>query len=76
MTTTNIPLPTLDWSNKNKQEAFGEWVDFITSYFIINNVEERLKNNYVLLSTGPNSREIINSALIIAEEKEKFGKRV
>ena len=32
MATTTIPLPTLDWSNENKQEAFSEWVDFTTAY--------------------------------------------
>ena len=53
MATTNFLLLTLDWLNKNKQEAFSKWVDFMTSYFIINNVEERLKYNYILLSTGP-----------------------
>ena len=42
----------------------------MTSYFIINNVEERLKHNYILLSTGPKGREIINNALLTAEQKE------
>ena len=70
MATTNIPLPTLDWSNENKQEAFNEWVNFMTFYFIINNVEERLKHNYILLNTGPKALEIINNTLLTAELKE------
>ena len=74
MSTTNVPLSTLDWSNENKQEAFSEWVDFMTSYFIINNVEERLKHNYILLSTGPKGREIISNALLTAEQKENSEK--
>ena len=74
--TTNMPLPILDCSNENKQEAFSEWADFMTSYFIINNVEERLKHNYILLSTGLKDREIINNALLTAEQKENSEKRV
>ena len=70
MTTTNILLLTLDWLNENKQEAFSEWFNFMTSYFIINNVEERLKHNYILLSTAPKGREIINNALLTAKQKE------
>ena len=31
MANTNMPLPTLDWSNENKQEAFCKWLDFMTS---------------------------------------------
>ena len=70
MATTNIQLPTLNWSNENKQEAFSEWVDFMTSYFIINNVEKRLKHNYILMNTGPKGQEIINNALFAAERKK------
>ena len=70
MTTTNISLPTLEWSNKNNQEAFSEWVDFMISYLIINNVKERLQHNYILLSTGPKGWEIINNALLTAKQKE------
>ena len=70
MAITNIPLPILDWSNENKQEAFSEWVDFMTSYLIINNVEEGLKHNYISLGTGPKDQEIINNALLTAEQKE------
>ena len=70
MAITNIPLPTLDWLNENKQKAFSEWVEFLTSYFIIKNVEERLKHNYIFLSTGPEDRKIINNALLTAEQKE------
>ena len=70
MTNTNILLLTLDCSNENKNEAFSEWVDFMTSYFIINNVEERLKYNYILLSTGLKDREIINNVMLTTEQKE------
>ena len=42
----------------------------MTSYFIINNEKERLKHNYILLSTGPKGREIINNALLTAKQKE------
>lgn len=38
-------MPILDWTNENKQEAFSEWVDFMNSYFIINNVVEEVKHN-------------------------------
>ena len=34
MATLNISL------NENKQEAFSEWVDAMTSYFVINSVKE------------------------------------
>ena len=70
MANTNIPLPTLDWSNENKLETFSEWLDFITSYFTINNVEEKLKYNYILLSTGPKDREFIKNAFLTTEQKE------
>ena len=70
MANTNIPLPTLDRSNENKQETFSEWLDFMTSYFTINNVEERLKYNYILLSTGRKGRELIKKVLFISEQKE------
>ena len=74
MATTNIPLPTLDWSNEKKLKAFSGWVDFMTSNFIINNVKERLKHNYILLSTGPKGREIIKNALLAADQKENSEK--
>ena len=34
----------------------------MTSYFIIYNVEERPKHNYILLSTGPKGREIMHGS--------------
>ena len=70
MANTNIPLPTLDWSNENKQEAFSEWLDFMTSYFIINNMEKRLKYNYILLSMGLKGCELIKNALLTTEQKQ------
>lgn len=36
---------------EDKGEAYKEWADFMASYFIINNKEEKMKYNYVLLST-------------------------
>ena len=59
-----IPIPTLDWSNENKLEAFNEWFNFMTTYFTINNEETRLKYNYALLSTEPKGRELIKNALL------------
>lgn len=67
---SNIALPVLDWSNENKHEAFSEWVDFMSSYFIINKVEEKLKYNYILLSTGPKGRELLKNAQLTSEQKE------
>lgn len=52
----------LDWTNENKHEAFSEWVDFMSSYFIIHNVEEKLKHNYILISTGPKGHKVIKNA--------------
>ncbi len=41
MVNSNISLSMLDWTNENKHEAFSEWVDFMSSYFVIHNVEEK-----------------------------------
>ena len=60
----------LDWTNENKHEAFSEWVDFMSSYFVIHNVEEKLKHNYILISTGPKGREVIKNAQLTTEQKE------
>ena len=68
--TSNISLPMLDWTNENKHEAFGEWVDFMSSYFVIHNLEEKLKHNYILTSTGPKGREVIKNAQLTIEQKE------
>lgn len=35
----------------------------MSSYFLINNVENKLKNNYILLSTGQKGQEIKNAQL-------------
>ena len=59
MVTSNISLPILDWTNGNKQEAFCEWVDFMTSDFVINSIKEKLKYSYILLSIGPKDRDVI-----------------
>ena len=42
----------------------------MTSYFTINNLEERLKYNYILLSTGPKGHELIKNALLTTKQKE------
>ena len=60
----------LDWTNENKHEAFSEWVDFMSSYFVIHNVEEKLKHNYILISTGPKGREVIKNTQLTTEQKE------
>ena len=60
----------LDWTNENKHEAFSEWVDFMSSYFVIHNVEEKLKHIYILISTGPKGREVIKNAQLTTEQKE------
>ena len=70
MATSNISLPMLDWTNENKHETFSEWVDFMSSYFVIHNVEEKLKRNYILISTGPTRREVIKNAQLTTEQKE------
>ena len=70
MATSNISLPMLDWTNENKHEAFSEWVDFMSSYFVIHNVEEKLKHNNILISTGPKGREVIKNAQLMTEQKE------
>ena len=70
MATSNISLPVLDWTNENKHEAFSEWVDFMSSYFVIHNVEEKLKHNYILISMGPKGREVIKNAQLTTEQKE------
>ena len=68
--TSNISLPMLDWTNENKHEAFSEWVDFMSSYFVIHNVEEKLKHNYILISPGPKGHEVIKNAPLTTEQKE------
>ena len=60
----------LDWTNENKHEAFSEWVDFMSSYFVIHNVEEKLKHNYILISTEPKGREVIKNAQLTTEQKK------
>ena len=70
MVTSNISLPMLDLTNENKHEAFSEWVDFMSSYFVIHNVEEKLKHNYILISTGPKGRKVIKNAQLTTEQKE------
>ena len=72
MANTNIPLSTLDWSNENKLEASSKWFDFMTSYFTITNVEERLKYNYILLSTGPEGRELTKNSVLATEQLESL----
>ena len=43
----------------------------MTSKFTINSMEERLKYDYILLNTGPKSRELIKNALLTTELKER-----
>ena len=42
----------------------------MTSYFTINNMEERLEYNYISLSMGPKGRELIKNLLLTTEQKE------
>ena len=41
----------------------------MSPYFTINNVEERLKYNYILLSTGSKGRELIKNTLLTTEKE-------
>ncbi|GFR92762.1 hypothetical protein ElyMa_004361400 [Elysia marginata] len=54
-----ISLPYLDWDNPNKQKAFDEWKDFMSSYLTINKVAKAEMWNYILLSTGPKGRDLL-----------------
>ena len=69
MATSNISLPMLDWMNENKHEAFSEWVDFMSSYFVIHNGEEKLKHKNILISMGPKGRKVIKNAQFTTEQK-------
>ena len=42
----------------------------LSSYFVIHNLEEKLKHNYILISTGPKGREVIKNAQLTTEQKE------
>lgn len=42
---SKFPLLILEWPNEIKREAFIEWVDFMSFYFI--KIDEKLKYNLV-----------------------------
>ena len=48
----------------------------MSSYFVIHNVEEKLKHNYILISTGPKGSEVIKNAQLTTEQKKKNSKNV
>ncbi|GFO10138.1 hypothetical protein PoB_003664300 [Plakobranchus ocellatus] len=64
-----IPLPYLDWDNPNKQKAFHEWQDFMTSYLTIHKIENENHWNYILISSGPKGRDLLLASNISSEEK-------
>ncbi|GFR67010.1 hypothetical protein ElyMa_000242800 [Elysia marginata] len=70
-----IPLPYLDWDNPNKQKAFDEWKDFVSSYLTINKIAKTEMWNYILLSTGPKGRDLL-LASGISEEGKKYPENV
>lgn len=53
-----VPLPLLNWDATNPNDAFVEWKDFLTSYFVINDVAEDKKWHYILLSAGQRGHEL------------------
>ncbi|GFR81310.1 hypothetical protein ElyMa_000601300 [Elysia marginata] len=65
-----IPLPYLDWDNPNKQKAFDEWKDFMSSYLTINKIAKAEMWNYILLSTGPKGRDLLLASGISEEGKK------
>ena len=65
-----IPLPNLNWDCKDQTLAFNEWKDFLDSYFVIQNVEEKKKWHYVLLSSGSRGRELWHNWSLSQAEKE------
>ncbi|GFR64002.1 hypothetical protein ElyMa_005496200 [Elysia marginata] len=65
-----IPLPYLDWDNPNKQKAFDEWKDFMSSYLTINKIVKAEMWNYILLSTGPKGRDLLLASGISKEGKK------
>jgi len=64
-----IQLPQLDWDRDNEQTSFLEWKEFMQSYFVINNVDDKIKYHYILLSAGTKGRELVQSAKLSDPDK-------
>ena len=64
---SSVPLPTLNWEAAD--HAFEEWYDFLSSYFVINNVSDDKKYHYILLSACHKSHELWKTWMLSADEK-------
>ena len=63
-TNLGVPLPELNWDLRDQTYAFSEWKSFLSSYFVINDVENEKKWHYILLSAGTKGHELWNSSVL------------
>lgn len=60
----------LNWDAADQNDAFEEWYDFLSSYFIINGVSDEKKYHYILLSAGHKGHELWKTWMLSDEEKK------
>ena len=65
-----VPLPMLDWDNREQAYAYSEWHSFLRSYFIINNIKEENKWHYILISSGTRGHKLMDSWNISDADKK------
>ena len=65
-----VPLPMLDWENREQAYAYGEWHNFLSSYFIINGIKEENKWHYILISSGTRGHKLMDSWNISDTDKK------
>ena len=75
MSTTNsgssVPLPTLNWDAADQMDAFEEWKDFMSSYFVINNVSDDKQYHYIILSAGHKGHELWKTWMLSEADRKK-----
>ena len=67
---SGIPMPILEWDKINKQKAYQSWKDFLTSYLTIHKVDPADQWNYILISSGPRGRDLLESKQISEADKK------
>ena len=70
-TASAVPLPTLNWDAADPSDAYIEWKDFMTSYFVISDIAEEKKWHYILLSAGQRGHELWKTWSLSDDDKKK-----
>ena len=70
-TNSSIPLPMLNWDAPDPCDSFNEWKDFLSSYFIINGVDDEVKWHYILLSSGQRGHELWKTWALTDDDKKQ-----